>query len=335
MSPMESAEPSPLQSATGRFEIPLAALSAAGCFSAIFLVPLIGPLGVAFASVPTVRLAHRRGFLAGALACALAAAVVFGVTWAIGDLAESIAMTLLAGAVTVLPTASVAFLRAGSDPSRCYLGIVLAGCAVLGALFAAAANGPGPSLSSEAVASFDRMTPTVVDSYSKSGADAATVASVRAMLAGAKELASRYLWGIFGALWVLGAAVAFYGGAYGARPSTTAAAVQYSELRVPPLAASLFVASGALFAVGAGELRRAAGNLLLPLVALYFVAGLSIICHFLRRWVRARFLRAGLYVLAGYFPINVAVALMGLFDWYVDFRRRGEGARGAADPKGS
>jgi hypothetical protein len=335
---MESAEPSPLQGTTdttGRFEVPLAALAAAGCFSAIFVIPIVGGLGVAFAAVPTVRLAHRRGFLAGALACSLAAAVVFGLTWAIGDLAESVAMTLLAGAVTLLPTASVAFLRAGSDPSRCYLGVILAGCAVLGALFAASASGPGPSLSAEAVASFDRMTPSVLDSYSKSGADAATVASVRAMLAGAKDLASRYLWGIFGALWVLGAAVAFYGGAYGGRPSITADAVQFGELRVPPLVAGLFVAGGAVFAVGTGEPRRIAGNVLLPLVALYFVAGLSIICHFLRRWVRARLLRAGLYVLAGYFPINVAVALLGLFDWYVDFRRRGEGTRGGGDAKGS
>ncbi|HEY2797718.1 MAG TPA: DUF2232 domain-containing protein [Thermoanaerobaculia bacterium] len=324
------AEPQP---STGRFELPLAALTAAACFSAIFLIPLVGALGVAFAAVPTVRLAHRRGFLTGALACSLAAAVVFGVAWAIGDLAESVVMALLAEAVTLLPTAAVAFLRAGSDPSRCYLGVVLAGCGILGALFAASAGGPGPSISAEAVASFDRMTPAVVDSYSKSGADAATVASVRAMLAGAKDLASRYLWGVFGALWVLAAAMAFYGGAAGARPSATAETVRFSELRVPPLAAGLFVASGSVFAVGAGELRRAAGNLLLPLLALYFVAGLSIICHFLRRWVRARFLRAGLYVLAGYFPINVAVALMGLFDWYVDFRRRGEGLPG--DAKGS
>ncbi len=65
------------------------------------------------------------------------------------------------------------------------------------------------------------------------------------------------------------------------------------------------------------------GNLLLPLLALFFVAGLSIICHFFRRWLRSRILRAGLYALAAYFPINVGVALLGLFDWYVDFRRRG------------
>ena len=44
-----------------------------------------------------------------------------------------------------------------------------------------------------------------------------------------------------------------------------------------------------------------AGNLLIPLAALYFLAGLSIICHFARKWFRARILRVGLYGLAIYF----------------------------------
>jgi hypothetical protein len=85
------------------------------------------------------------------------------------------------------------------------------------------------------------------------------------------------------------------------------------------------VAAGAGFGLLSGDARRLAGNFLLPLVALFFVAGLSIICHFFRRWIRVRVLRAGLYALAAYFPINVGVVLLGLFDWYVDFRRRGEG----------
>jgi hypothetical protein len=322
---MESVELSPPRHAMGRFEIPLAALTAAASFSAIFLLPLIGGLGVLFAGVPTVRLAHRRGFLTGALACALAAAAVFGIACAIGALPEALAMALLAGAVTLLPTAGVGFLRAGSESSRCYLGTALAGAAFLAASFAVSSAGTGPTLSAEVVSTFERMTPSVLESYTRSGADAATVASMRAVLTSAQELARQYLWGIFGALWVLGAAVTFYGGAASARPNPTADAAQFSELRVPPIAAALFVVSGAVFAAASGEPRRAAGNLLLPLSALYFVAGLSIICHFLRRWVRARFLRAGLYVLAGYFPINVGVALLGLFDWYVDFRRRGEG----------
>jgi len=322
---MESVELSPPQHAISRFELPLAALTAAASFSAIFVLPLIGGLGVLFAAVPMVRLAHRRGFLAAALACVLAAAAVFGVACAIGALPEAFAMALLAGVVTLIPTAGVGFLRAGAVASRCYLGIALAGAAFLAASFALSAAGGGPSLSAEVVATFERMTPSVLESYTRSGADAATVASMRAVLTSAQELAREYLWGIFGALWVLGAAVAFYGGSAAARPNPTADAAQFSDLRVPPVAAALFVASGAIFAAVSGEAHRAAGNLLLPLAALYFVAGLSIICHFLRRWVRARFLRAGLYVLAAYFPINVGVALIGLFDWYVDFRRRGEG----------
>ena len=69
-----------------------------------------------------------------------------------------------------------------------------------------------------------------------------------------------------------------------------------------------------------------AGNALIPLAALYFLAGLSIICHFARKWFRAKILRVGLYGLALYFPINIGVGLLGLFDWYVDFRHRGEKA---------
>jgi len=327
MTPDAGTEASPR---TSRFEIPLAVLTAAACFSAVFLVPILGALGVPLAAVPLVRLAHRRGFVTGVLGCGLAAAVVFGVSLAIGGLAESIAMALVAAAVSFVPTAGVGFLRAGSDPSRCYLGIGLAGCAFLAASYAASASGPGPSLSSEVAAAFGRMTPSVIASYSRAGADAATVATIRAALAGAQELAQAYLWGIFGALWVLGSAVAFYGGAAAARPNPTADKARFERLSVPPIAAGLFVACGAGFAVFAGEARRVAGNLLLPLLALYFVAGLSIICHFFRKWFRARLLRAGLYALACYFPINVGVALLGLFDWYVDFRRRGEGFAGEA-----
>ena len=127
-------------------------------------------------------------------------------------------------------------------------------------------------------------------------------------------------------LWVLGGAVAFYLG----RPTRPAR----RHRRRGPLRSAADSAPGrGALRRGGGGVRAAAGarpaaspaNVLLPLVALYFVAGLSIICHFVRRWFRVRLLRAGLYVLVSYFPLDVVVALLGLFDWYVDFRRRGEG----------
>ena len=95
---------------------------------------------------------------------------------------------------------------------------------------------------------------------------------------------------------------------------------------VPPAVVGLFVVSGAGTVLAPMPFREIAGNALLPLSVLYFLAGLSIICHFARKWFRARILRVGLYGLALYFPINVGVGLLGLFDWYADFRRRGEKA---------
>jgi hypothetical protein len=309
----------------GRFEVPSAALFAAAAFSALFVVPLFGVLGVPLAAVPLVRLAHRRGLVASLLACGIAVAVVLGLGWASGGLAEAIPIAFVAAIATVLPTASVGFLRAAADPSRCYLGLCLAGSAFLAAAFAASWSAPGPSAAMEVAATFDRLIPAAIESTSRSGADPETVARVRATLQATREFARQYVWGIFGALWIFGAAIAFYAGARSARPNPTADAARFESLRLPPAAAGVFVAVGAAWGALSGTGRRVAGNLLLPLSALFFVAGLSIICHFFRKWFRVRILRAGLYALAAYFPINVGVALLGLFDWYVDFRRRGEG----------
>jgi Predicted membrane protein (DUF2232) len=307
----------------GRFEIPLAGLGAVAAFSIFFALPVAGAIGLPLAAVPLVRLAHRRGLINGLLGCALASALVLGIGWAGGGLASGFAMAALCAGVTVLPTSTVGFLRAGVDASRCYLGLCLAGCAFLGAAFAASAGRPGPSISAEVAAAFDSWIPSFIESYARQGADAEAVARMRLTLESGREFAREFLWGIFGGLWIVGAAIGFYAGAWAARPAPTAEAARFEALHVPAQAAAFFVAAGAVFGLVPGVGRRIAGNLMLPLGALFFVAGLSIICHFLRRWLRTRILRAGLYALAVYFPINVGVALLGLFDWYVDFRRRG------------
>jgi hypothetical protein len=307
----------------GRFEIPLASLGAVAAISLFFALPVLGAIGLPLAAVPLVRLAHRRGLIHGLLGCALASALVLGIAWAAGGLGSGFAMAAVCAGLTVLPTSTVGFLRAGVDSSRCYLGLCLLGCAFLGAGFAASMGRPGPTFSTEVAGALDSWIPAFVDSYAKQGADSESIARMRVALESGREFARDYLWGIFGALWIVGAAISFYFGAWAARPAATAEATRFQDLRVPAQAAALFVVSGAVFGLVPGVGRRIAGNLMLPLGALFFVAGLSIICHFLRRWLRTRILRAGLYALAVYFPINVGVALLGLFDWYVDFRRRG------------
>ncbi len=101
---------------------------------------------------------------------------------------------------------------------------------------------------------------------------------------------------------------------------------RFEALSLPAFLAPVFVAAGAVSALARDTARQVAGDVLIPLAALYFVAGLSIICHFARRWFKTRILRVGLYTLVIYFPMSVGVALLGLFDWYVGFRRRGEKA---------
>jgi len=314
--------PSPL----GRYELPLAGLAAAAAFSAVLVLPLVGVFGVPLAAVPAVRLAHRHGLVAGLTACGLASALIFGLGWAAEGVGSGLAFAFVAAGVIGLPTASVGFLRAGVDPSRCYLGLCLAGTALLAAAAAASANGAGASVSAEVTSTFDRLIPGTLESYARSGADADSVARMRQTFEAARDFTRECLWGILAALWVLGSAVAFYLGARTARPGATADEARYEALRIPPVGAAVFVGAGAAFGLLPGVGRQVAANLLLPLLALYFAAGLSIICHFFRRWFRVRILRVGLYALAAYVPLNVLVALLGLFDWYVDFRRRGEGA---------
>ncbi len=323
----------PVPPPLGRFEAPLAASVAATAFSAVFFVALVPPVGTMLAivglpmsSVPLVRLAHRQGLVATLAACGFTCAILFGLGCAFGGVGNGLALAFLGGGATALPAASVAFLRAGAEPSRCYLGLCIAGCAILAAAFGTAVGRPGPSVSTQVGAAFDSAIPLVTESYARQGADAETVALARSTLVAARDFTQYCVWGILGAYCVIGAAIAFYLGARLARPAPSADAARFEALRLPAAVAGLFVATGAGFGLLQGDARRVAANLLLPLLALYFVAGLSIICHFFRRWFRARILRIAMYALVVYLPvINVGVALLGLFDWYVDFRRRGEG----------
>ena len=147
---------------------------------------------------------------------------------------------------------------------------------------------------------------------------------MRAARAASRDFSARVWIGRVGVTWVVASAISFYTGARLARPAPSAEAVRFEALSMPPAVVVLFVAAGAGAVLAPAPAREIAGNALIPLSALYFLAGLSIICHFARKWFRAKILRVGLYGLALYFPINVGVGLLGLFDWYGDFRHRGE-----------
>jgi len=306
-------------------EIASAAGLSAAAFALFLAFPLVGAIGLPLAGIAPVRLAHRRGVASAILAAALAGAVVAAVALAAGD-GSAWAQGSLAAATAVIPAIFAALSRRTGRPSTAYLLLCATGAVFLAGLFFADAAGTGKSVGDEIAREFDRMIPSALESYARSGMDAATVVRMRTTLEAAREFSRRYWAGLLGLLWVFCAAIPFYAGARLARPAPSAEAARFEELRVPAAVAPLFVAAGAASVFLPPEGRPAAGSVLLPLFALYFVAGLSIICHFARRWFRFWLLRVGVYTLVAYFPMNVGVALLGLFDWYVDFRRRRLGA---------
>jgi hypothetical protein len=306
-------------------EIALAAGFSALSFALFLILPLVGAIGLPLAGVPTVRLAHRRGAPAALIASALAGALIGGVALAAGDGGAASRGALAAG-VALLPSLFAGFSRRLVTPSHAYLLLCAAGAVIVAGLFLGGAAAAGRPVGDEIAKEFDRMIPVAIESYARSGMNSDAVSRVRATLESAREFSRSYWAGLLGLLWVFSAAVSFYAGARGARPAPSAEAARFESLRVPAAVAPLFVAAGAGSVFLGSAAKPFAGSVLLPLSALYFVAGLSIICHFARKWFRVGLLRVGLYTLVAYFPMNVVVALVGLFDWYVDFRRRGAGA---------
>ena len=321
--PVEPGVPRAPDPPSGVKEILRAAFLSTLLFAAFLALPVVGALALPFLPVPPARLAFRRGWGAGVSAALLSASVLLGLGLALGRWADAAVLALFAAVVAVSAPAFVAVVKRGTNPSIAYLGLCVSGFAVLATGLALRPTAGGKSMPQEIAAAFEEMAPAAVASYARGGMDAESVARLKKTLASARDFAAKYWIGLVGVSWILTAGIGFYMGARFARPHPSADAVRFEELAVPPAAVVLFVAAGAAAALAPSPFREIAGNARLPLSALYFLVGLSIICHFARKWFRARILRVGLYGLALYFPINVGVGLLGLFDWYADFRHRG------------
>ena len=312
---------------SGMREILVAGFATALLFGTFLVLPIVGTVTLPLLPVPAVRLTFRRGAGAGLSAAFIASSLLLGLGLATGGAAAAIGVVFFAGMVTALPAlAAAAVCRGTAPPSRAYLALCAAGFLVLTAGLGLRSLAGGRTMKAEISAAFDDMAPAAIQSYSKGGMEPEAVARLKATLAAARDFSAKYWVGLLGASWILSAGIGFYLGARIARPEPSAEKTRFDGLSVPPAVVALFVAAGAGAGLAPSPLREVAGNALLPLSALYFLAGLSIICHFARKWFRATILRVGLYGLALYFPINVGVGLLGLFDWYLDFRHRGEKA---------
>ena len=305
-------------------EAAFAGLSSALLFALFLVLPIAGSFALAFAGVPLVRLTHRRGLPAALAGSFLAAAVLGGLGLASGSAGEALAGATLGLATTLLPVVFSGLARRGMPPSRAFLLLAAVGFALLAGVLLLRERSGAPTLKDDIGKAFDAMSPAAATPGS--AVDGETSARMAATFRRFKEFAQSYWLGLVGASWAIAAAISFYFGARAARPAPSAETVRFEALRLPAGVVALFVAAGAAWALLPPAQRPWAGDLLIPLSALYFLTGLSLICHFARKWFRARILRAGLYALVVYFPLNVGVGLLGIFDWYADFRRRGEKA---------
>jgi predicted membrane protein DUF2232 len=307
------------------WEMAWAAALPAALIAGSFLVPGIGvlaaflwPLGVAV----LVRWSFGHG--TGALAVGLCAVLVTAILSAILGWGAGLGVGAGTVLLTGLPVFFAGRVRRGLDASSAFLGLCVAGIALFEALLLARpAIGEAP-LGTLLATFLDANIPLAVESWRRSKVDAATLEQMQASALQMRNLVVRYWPGLFALGWVLASAVTFYVGAWAARPAAAAQSTRFERLQIPAAVAALFVLAGAGFGLIPGITRSVAGDVLLALASLYFVAGLSIICHFARAWFRAPVVRLGLYVLVAYPPMNLGVALLGLFDWYVKFRRRGE-----------
>jgi hypothetical protein len=313
----EERAPEQASEISGRTELPLAVAISVFLFLAFLVVPMAGLLTLPMASVPMVRLVHRRGFGFGLIGVALTALALWIISAALEGSGEALRVALLGGIVVALPAFFAGAVRAGRDASLAYLGLCLAGFLIFGGSLLI---GPGGGIE-ETARVIDRTFDEVLAAPAPG-----TRPEFQAWFAAAREFTKQYWFGLIGVGWFLGAALSFYTGAWAARPAPSAEQTRFESLRIPAFVAPLFVATGAAFALAPPYWARISANLLWPLTALYFVGGLSIICCFARRWFRSRLLRIGLYALVVYVPITAGTALLGLFDWYTDFRKRGQGA---------
>ncbi len=300
-------------------------LAAAGLSAFFFwglrFLPFVGIVFIPGAALPLVRLGARRGAVAALAASAGAAALAA----AFGFIVTRSAAESAGQGVALLATAGICGIAGGLARKRAASAVFL-GLAVWGAAAGAVLWTLSPGADREIETRFDAMTSSSMASLRQSGTDADSMKTWQASAEIVRRVIVRFAPGLLASLWVGIAAVAFYLGRRFALPGPDGGG--FSRLRLPPGLAAVFVLAGAAAALFRGGGRNLAADVLAPVLVLYFLGGLSIIAYFARRWFRTGVLRAATYAMASWFPFSVGTAVLGLFDWYFDFRKRADRAIG-------
>lgn len=298
-------------------------------------IPPAGLLLVPIGAARLARAALEAATTAEALATAALAppaAVLAGFLVAGGGGSAAI----LATALFSLP--ALALLAAARDARR--QGDVLlvvaaaAGIGLLSVLLGVLASGtdPGPWLAAQLA----EKLPEIVAYYRTAGWDESAIEAATRVFRLAESALEGQLPGLVLAAAVLfGGAVVYPLGRLWGDDKQDLLERSFSLFATPLWAAVAFIPAGLVAVLGHGTARAAAVDLLLPLLALFFLRGLAIIRALLDRWRAGPFLRALVYLVVFQMPLPFVLAFGGLLDEFVDVRGRVERwarARGTGGP---
>ncbi|MFI5181825.1 MAG: DUF2232 domain-containing protein [Thermoanaerobaculia bacterium] len=286
----------------------------------------IPPAGLALVPIGASRLA-RSAFAAptafeafSIAALAPAAALAFGLLVGPGN---AIPAALLAISLFSLPAlALLAAARDGRRREEVLLVVAsVSGIGLLAILLGVATGGrdPGPFLA----ARFDEKVPEILAFYRTSGWEESAIETTARLFRMMASVIAEQLPGLVLAAAVLFAGAVVYplGRLWGAEYRGLSEP-SFARFRTPFYAAVAFIPAGAVAAFAGPDARRAAVDVILPLVALFFLRGLAIIRALLDRGRAGLFLRALVWVVVFQMPLPLVLAFGGILDEFLDVRGR-------------
>jgi len=286
----------------------------------------VPPAGLALVPIGAARLARSAleaptAFEAFAMAAlSPAAALVFGAFLGPGS---ALPAAILAAALLSLPAlALLASARDGRRRDAVLLVVASAsGIGLLAILLGVAMGGrdPGPWLA----ARFDEKVPEILAFYRSSGWEESAVGAAARVFRLIASAFAEQLPGLALAAAVLFAASVVYSlGRLWGTEFRALAEPSFARFRTPLFAAVAFIPAGLVAALAEPPARRAAVDVMLPLVALFFLRGLAIIRALLDRGRAGLFLRALVWVVVFQMPLPLVLALGGILDEFLDVRGR-------------
>lgn len=293
--------------------------------SALFLAGIQLPLVLLFVSIPLLRLGLRRGQAVQAAGAAFSLAATAAALLVLAGDADAAGLSVALFAATVLLPARLGLrgVVSGWGIGRTLVAILAAEVSAMALAAIHLTRNAGISIAGEVFSMFDETRRQMLATMASAGVPAGTIAEYDKTLRMAGDFWSRrYVWLAVVALGIGFAVVLALVPRLSGRPQDPSVLnFRFEEFRNPFLLVLGFILGGVGAVFGAGVVRFLSTNLLLSVVFLCFLQGFSVVYAFLARIPVGRWFRWLVYILMVQFPVSLAVAGIGLFDEFFEFRR--------------